>query len=218
MPKKPIREFDLNAFSERLSAESDRACAVLGAALADAKLEDVFKRRLQCSPKELKELLEGVGPLSTFSSRIRLARALAWIDETTQIDLDTVRSIRNDFAHSLDHDLSFSDQSVSDRCFNLRTANAFIDGFDDAAVAPDQNLSADVVLSMQAVFKTARQRYQLAVEFLAQHLDEIPHDSPAYSGSDLLQEIRALSANSRVRFSASATLNPSSPEPARRAL
>ncbi|MCX5869495.1 MAG: hypothetical protein NTY00_02430 [Deltaproteobacteria bacterium] len=209
MPKKPIHEFDFNAFSERLHSESDRACAVLGAALLDAKLEDVFRRRFQCFHNEL---LEGTGPISTFSARIRLARAQAWIDDDTRFDLDTIRGIRNDFAHSYDHDFSFSNQSVAARCANLRTAQAFIEGYALAAVSLKSNLSSGTIYSMQAVLKPPRMRYQLAVEFLSQYLDEIPEESPVYSGINILEEVRALSANIRIQASGSDTVGVPSPQ------
>ena len=78
MPRKPIPDFDLNAFSGPFRAESDRACAVLGAALLDARLESLYNRRLRISKEEL---LSNNGPLGTLSARIRVARALAWISE-----------------------------------------------------------------------------------------------------------------------------------------
>ena len=102
MPRKPISQFDLNAFSGPFRAESDRACAVLGAALLDARLERLYDRRLR-NGKE--ELLSSNGPLGAFSARIRVARALAWISEDVRYDLDQIRDIRNDFAHNADHEL-----------------------------------------------------------------------------------------------------------------
>jgi hypothetical protein len=59
---------------------------------------------------------------------------------------------------------------------------------------------------MQAVFKPPRWRYQLAVEFLAQYLDEVPAGVPTYSGTDLFGEVRALSANTRIKVSATGTV------------
>ena len=116
MPRKPIPAFDLNAFSGPFRAESDRACAVLGAALLDARLESLYDRRLRDCKQEL---LSGNGSLSTFSARIRVARALAWISEDVRYDLDQVREIRNEFAHNFDHELSFSTQSIADKCRTL---------------------------------------------------------------------------------------------------
>ena len=109
MPRKPIPSFDLNAFSGPFRAESDRACAVLGAALLDARLESLYSRRLLCFKNELLSN----GPLSAFSTRIRLARALSWISDDVQYDLNAIRSIRNEFAHNCDHELSFADRSIN---------------------------------------------------------------------------------------------------------
>jgi DNA-binding MltR family transcriptional regulator len=198
-----MQAVDLNAFGERLSSESDRACAVLGAALLDAKLEHVFRRKLRCFHDQL---LGNTRPIGTFSARIRLARALDWINEDVRADLDVVRDIRNDFAHSFDHNLAFSDQSVSARCGNLRTAQAYIDGYELAANSPHRNLSPTAIYAMQAVFKPPRWRYQLAVDFLAQHLDEIAAGVPAYCGTDLLAEVGALSASARVQVSIAGTV------------
>jgi DNA-binding MltR family transcriptional regulator len=206
MPKKPITEVDLNAFSERMNSESERACAILGAALLDAKLEDLFRRRLLCFQGEL--LNNGAGPIGSFSARIRIARALGWIDEDAQFDLDTIRSIRNEFAHSLDCGLSFSDQSISSKCGNLRTAQTFIVGFDAAASVPHSNLSAEAFHAMREVFEPPRWRYQLAVHFLAQYLAEIPGVPTGYSGPDLLQNVRASNANLRIRGSGTARAVP----------
>jgi hypothetical protein len=200
-----LPDFDVTAFMDRMSSESERASAVLGGALVDAKLQDLFRRKLRCFQDEL---LEGMGPISTFSARIRLARALDWISEDARMDLDTIRKIRNDFAHSLDHDLSFDEQSVTARCFNLRTSQAFIDGFEIAAVAPNSNVSTETIHTMQAAFKPPRWRYQVAVGFLSQYLDEIGGETPSYGGEDLLSQVRAVSANLRIKVSAVLTFTP----------
>ena len=141
MQRNPIREFDLNAFSGPFRAESDRACAVLGAALLDARLESLYDRRLRDSKQEL---LSNNGPLGTFSARIRIARALAWISEDVRYDLDQVRSIRNEFAHNFDHELAFSTQSIADKCRTLRVAQVLIEANEHAASTPHRNLSAAV--------------------------------------------------------------------------
>jgi DNA-binding MltR family transcriptional regulator len=202
---KAMRTFDTNAFFERMNFESERACAILGGALLDARLEHLFRRKLRCSHDEL---LEGTGPIGTFSARIRLARALDWISEDARFDLDIIRKIRNDFAHSFDHSLSFNDQSITDRCASLRTAQAFIDGYEVAAVAPNQNLSAEAIHAIQSTFKPPRWRYQLAVEFLSQYLDQITSEIAAYCGTDLIGEVRALSANTRAHSSGTGTVVP----------
>ena len=206
MSKKPEKTFDLNSFSERLSSESDRACRVLGAALLDWKLEQLFHRKFV---KFEKDLLEQGCPLSSFSVRIKLGRAINWISEDVCSDLDAIRNIRNEFAHSFDHELSFSTQSITSRCQNLKTAQAFIDGFDVAAARPNNNASPAVYHFMQSAFLSSRRRFQVAVEPLAQHLDDIGGKVPEFGGADIIAEARALTAGTRLVITATDIAGPS---------
>ena len=64
---------DLNAFSVELNDESDRACGVLGAAILDARLESLYRRRLHIFADKL---LAFNGARATFGGRIKVARAL----------------------------------------------------------------------------------------------------------------------------------------------
>jgi hypothetical protein len=196
MQKKPLQVIDFDKFSERMNSESDRACAVLSAALLDAKLETLFQRHLRSFHEEL---LGASRPIGSFSTRIQLANALALVSDDARADLDTIRFIRNKFAHSFDYELGFDDQSITDRCTNPRTAKAYIDGFDLAAAAPRRKLSAMAIHAIRDRFRAPRWRYQLSVEFLAQYLDEIATGTPNDAGSDLLAEVRALSANTGLK-------------------
>ena len=202
MSRKPIPEFDLNAFGGPFRAESDRACAVLGAALLDTRLESLYNRRLRNSKEEL---LSGNGPLSTFSARIRVAGALHWIAEDVRFDLDQIRSIRNEFAHNVDHELSFSNQSIADKCRTLRVAQVLIDANEQAASAPHPNLSAEVIRAMGVIYEPPRQRFEISVEMLAQHLDELPGESSDYNGPSLKEELWALGSQ-KGKISATATV------------
>lgn len=203
MPRKPIPQFDLNAFSGPFRAESDRACAVLGAALLDANLESLYGRRLLNAKKEL---LSSNGPLGAFSARILLARALNWISEDVRYDLDQVRAIRNEFAHNADYELSFSNQSIADKCRTFRVPGVLIEAHEYAASTPHRNLSAEVIRSMGAVFDPPRQRFEITVEILAQHLDELPADVSEYAGPNLREELWALGSSVNIRISATGTL------------
>ncbi|MGB8435615.1 MAG: MltR family transcriptional regulator [Burkholderiales bacterium] len=208
MSRKPIPEFDLNAFSGPFRAESDRACAVLGAALLDARLESLYERRLRHSKEEL---LSTNGPLGAFSARIRVARALAGISEDVHYDLDQIRSIRNEFAHNFDHELSFSNQSIADKCGTLRVAQVLIDANEHAASIPHRNFSAEVIRAMGAIFHPPRKRFEITVEMLAQHLDELPSDSSEYDGPNLREELWALGSHVNIKISGTAAVGPAPP-------
>jgi hypothetical protein len=64
------------------------------------------------------DLFKSNGPLSSFSFRIKMAYYLGKISHSVRRDLDTIRSIRNDFAHHPEY-LDFDVQKVRDRCSNL---------------------------------------------------------------------------------------------------
>lgn len=189
MPRKPIAQFDLNSFSGPFRAESDRACAVLGAASLDSRLQSLFERRLRSFRDEI---LTGGGPVATLSARIRIARALAWISEDVHFDLNQVRVIRNDFAHNADHQLSFADSSIADRCRALRVAQTLIDSHEHTATVGHKNFSSEVIRAMGALFQPPRQRFEVTVEMLAQHLDELSAETTEYVGPNLRNELWSL--------------------------
>lgn len=201
--KKTAVPWDLNSFSVGLGNETDRACGVLGASMLDVRLEALFLRRLHAFQDEL---LGFGGPLGTFSGRIKIARALHWISDDVRKDLDTVRDIRNKFAHSPDHRLSFSDQSIAATCRNLRSARAFLAGVEERIADPGPRLSAQVFAGVRDTFAAPRQRFQLAVSFISQHLDDIPADASSYQGGDLCDEVRRLGSATDFRISATATV------------
>jgi hypothetical protein len=202
-PRKPIPEFDLNAFSGSFRAESDRACAVLGAALLDARLESLYSRRLRTLKDEL---LGFSGVLGAFSARIRVARALEWISEDVYFDLEQIRKIRNEFAHNFDHELSFSNEFISRKCLDLRVTKELIavneyiaSTLEKQALDPENsesilrsNYSAATIRGMGAVFHPPRARFEISIEILAQHLDELPEDKSEYEGTNLKEELRKL--------------------------
>ena len=106
MPKKSIHDIDREKFSERFNSESDRACAVLGAALLDARLEAMLRRHLRSFQEEL---LAADRPLGSFSARIRMASAIALIGHESRAYPDTFRRIWYEFAHIFHYDFGFAD-------------------------------------------------------------------------------------------------------------
>jgi DNA-binding MltR family transcriptional regulator len=88
-----------------LVEESDRGCVLVGAAILERRLEDIFRHvfdRNGIAKKLQDALFDANGPLGTFSSKAKLAYSLGLIPKNTYEDLDAVRRIRNDFAHSVD--------------------------------------------------------------------------------------------------------------------
>ena len=98
---------------EQLPAATDRAAALVAAQFVEHALEKSIATHLANGFDE-KEIFEGPGaPLGTFSAKIAMAAALGIIQRAEREDLDTIRNIRNAFAHSMTH-ISFDDKPVID--------------------------------------------------------------------------------------------------------
>ena len=117
-----MRQKDIDYYSEFLSEfqkETDRGCALVGAALLDNQLENTLRSFFKKN-KESEELLSANGPLGTFSSRIKLAFCIGAIIDMEYHELEIIRVIRNEFAHGL-HGISFETQKIRDLCKNFNS-------------------------------------------------------------------------------------------------
>jgi DNA-binding MltR family transcriptional regulator len=99
---------------------SDRAAAVLGALYAHYAVNNLIEAHLEDAPKKaLEELTSSDGPLYSFGSAILLCWAMGLIDEESKRQLNTIRNIRNTFAHSY-KPVTFETQSVIDSCLSFK--------------------------------------------------------------------------------------------------
>jgi len=98
------RENDL--LFEAFRKESDRGVALVAAAFFDATLERLLRARFSSRGNKTVGLMEPLfdvfGPLSTFSSKIRVSYAIDLVQDWMACDLDLIRRIRNEFSHSLE--------------------------------------------------------------------------------------------------------------------
>jgi len=90
--------FEWNNMVESFHGESDRGAAVLAAGFVDNYL-GLYLRSLAVDLKVAEELFQSLGPLSSFSQRITLARAFGFVSKRDYEDLTLIRKIRNHFAH-----------------------------------------------------------------------------------------------------------------------
>lgn len=89
------------AFVTEYRAETQRAAVILIAAKMDSLLVQLVQKALLPCTVSQDDLLEGDGPLSTFSARIGLCHRLGLIDGEFTRALHLIRRIRNSFAHEL---------------------------------------------------------------------------------------------------------------------
>lgn len=109
---------EISDFRIALTSESDRGCALFAASYLEKALSDLLYVSFIEDEKIEQDLFDGTAPLSTFSSRIKLAYYTGQISSSVRRDLDKIREIRNHFAHHPEI-ASFDDQSLSDKSKSL---------------------------------------------------------------------------------------------------
>jgi DNA-binding MltR family transcriptional regulator len=103
---------NLNRLNQILGQLDERGVVLALAAFAEEALGDLIEAFL-ISGDPAKQLLEGFNaPLGTFSARIKMSYSLGLITKRQHADLDRLRRIRNEFAHSWEP-MSFNDQKVA---------------------------------------------------------------------------------------------------------
>lgn len=105
----------LTAFEDELFGASARATAILYSTLVENALVRLISKhmRIDLSSNDRRELFQ------TFDRKIALAYALKLIGPVSRADLDLVRFIRNQFAHSR-RPLKFDIPEVADVCAVLK--------------------------------------------------------------------------------------------------
>ena len=97
---------------EELQHESDRGVALLGAAYLDTALKSLLEASFAGGKTVIDKLLNNPNaPLGTFSSRIAIAYGLGHIGVNYFQTLESIREIRNYFAH-FRRRLSFEDPEI----------------------------------------------------------------------------------------------------------
>ena len=109
-------------FLKEFQDETDRGAAILGAAMLDQKLKTILKDFLIENTGTEFLFKSSNAPLGSFSSRQNLAFSLGLISDYEYKDCETVRKIRNDFAHKFELEFSFKDQRIADLCWNLKAS------------------------------------------------------------------------------------------------
>jgi DNA-binding MltR family transcriptional regulator len=89
---------------DSLYKENDRTTAIVAGSLLEDRLEAKLKTQLRCDDskdtlKILVEMFRGLGPLSSFSAKIRLGYLLELYDYRVRVELTAIKDIRNYFAH-----------------------------------------------------------------------------------------------------------------------
>jgi DNA-binding MltR family transcriptional regulator len=117
--RKLLKELPSSAEMRRvlseLESQPDAQIVLMGAAYLENALYQLLRSRfIEISADEERRIFDGSGNaiLGTFSSKIRISRALGLVGEKTYRDLLLFNDIRNAFAHSM-HQIDFSHEAVA---------------------------------------------------------------------------------------------------------
>lgn len=151
----------------------DHAFVIIAASMLDEALGEAIGFVLLGGSKSRELLMGWDRPLSTFSARIHMGYALGLFGEKTHRDLNLIREIRNDFAHTIIAEaspqpskMSFKSQTVAHRCAQLELADHFPEL--DVARLPD-NFNVDSDPSTHPVLpspKDPRERFMKAARMI----------------------------------------------------
>jgi Mannitol repressor len=135
--------------------ESDRGSALIAVAWVDDALEALLKASFRDEKKIVDSVFQSMGPLSTFSARIKTAYLLGLVTASLYSDLERMRGIRNDFAH-VRRRVRFKDQSIKDRCKLLAGAKAFEHGTGNRIRSPRQRFLISALFAAECLLSCAR--------------------------------------------------------------
>jgi DNA-binding MltR family transcriptional regulator len=155
-----------------ISNQSDRATALVCCSMLDSQLQILLKNFLVDDDKVNEDLFNNNMPLSTFSSKINFAYYLGLISSDERNNLNTLRKIRNVFAHQLEVFSFDNSQSVIDQAKNLFIPPKMF-------VPELLILQGDEALIDQAPFKndnTPKNRFIQTFKYLSTYLNFRIHD------------------------------------------
>jgi len=153
--------FNWKSFFSELLGESQRACAIVGAAILDSQLEDLLRSYLVDDGEELNNLLQSshdLAPLRDFGSRITAAYLLGAIDKIAMRDLRVIKEIRNRFGHR-PTGLDFNDEQIRKKVESLRVPQLMTTAFERETGVPMPEAAP-------------RSRFAWSVTMLIGHLDQ----------------------------------------------
>lgn len=105
-------------FEKELENNSDRGTVLICTSILDAQLEKLLKSFLISNKKIDEELFKPTQALGNSSAKINMSYYLGLITKTEKNNLNSIRKIRNIFAHQINQ-LSFDDPRILGLCNNL---------------------------------------------------------------------------------------------------
>lgn len=120
LSREDVSSEDLDEFVKELIGANDRACALLCGSLLDSALAKAVSTKLVELTKAERDALfiEQNAVLASFANKTAIAHALGLLTREERQTLDSVRKVRNAFAHAM-KPLTFKHSLVAAECKKL---------------------------------------------------------------------------------------------------
>ena len=168
---------------EELFSESDRGCILIGASALDDVLSSLLQKHLGRNNHVIKNAMEplfaGMGPLSSFSARIKIAYCLGLIKQWEFEDLERIRKIRNKAAHEYTAK-TFTNNEIIQITQQLKGADHAVTAMESKRIESDQPVNQENAATGQAISKE-RLRFQLTVVYTAGRFDVLSQNALAHT-------------------------------------
>jgi DNA-binding MltR family transcriptional regulator len=103
---------------EEIDRQEDRGAAIIAGAFLEDFIGETIKARFVRDEVAVKKLFGGFGPLATFSAKIEVAYLMGLISKHSRTLANSIRNIRNDFAHNMGS-LTFETPLIKGKCQGL---------------------------------------------------------------------------------------------------
>ena len=169
---------------EALTHDSDRAAAILACTLLEARLKRTIMSHLHKDEKITRDMFKVTGALGNFGTQVNLGFLIGIYAEPFRKELETIKEIRNDFAHKANV-TSFKNARISSLAMNLKILEHFVlgvrhDGFVGAEFTYTGYGPRRITihsLNRGKLLNDPRERYVTTCQVLA-HLLAALHEAP----------------------------------------
>jgi hypothetical protein len=117
----PILDDSDNLIIKEIEQQTDRGAALIATSYLEHRLLLAIQARTVRNEKIESEIYKGAGPLGSLSAKIDLGLLLGIYDVVVHKILDTIRRIRNEFAHKATP-INFSSEKIAALCKNIELA------------------------------------------------------------------------------------------------
>src|SRR6266404_4919302 len=153
----PAEQDALDRAIDEIILSSDRAAAIVAAAFVEDYLTTALQQKLVHDQAALAEMF-GSGPLGTFSAKFKLAYLIGLCSKESANCLNTIRKIRNTFAHNISIS-SFEEPRIRDLTNNLSVPEKY-----KVTLVAEENQTPIHLFSEPIT--TARQRFVTSCQML----------------------------------------------------